>query len=103
MRPWRAAVLGVVGLAGGLSIAAGLAGCGNDGEPTGYTDELRREFVSACSAGADAELCGCYYDRLAQEVPFERFQQIDARLRADPTAIPDDIAEIALDCAASSG
>jgi hypothetical protein len=50
----------------------------------------------------DAEACGCFYDRLAEDVPYERFEEVDEQLRDDPTAIPDDIADLAVRCSAEA-
>jgi hypothetical protein len=89
---------------GALAAAAvagvALAACGGDGND-GYGPDERSDFVAACAAGASEKACGCFYDRLADEVPHERFEQVDEQIRADPTAIPDDVADLAVDCSAS--
>ncbi|MGH9261362.1 MAG: hypothetical protein ACRD08_15970, partial [Acidimicrobiales bacterium] len=75
--------------------------CGDASSDDGYGPEGRDDFVEACSAGASADACGCFYDRLADEVPFERFEQVDRQIRDDPTAIPDDVADLAIECSAA--
>jgi hypothetical protein len=83
------------------SLAATLAACGGgDDQDDGYGPAGRDAFVEACSAGASAEACGCFYDRLADEVPYERFERVDQQIRDDPEAIPDDIAALAVACSA---
>jgi hypothetical protein len=82
----------------GLALALAACGGGSDG---GYGPGERAEFVEACSAGASAEACGCFYDRLADEVPHDRFEQVDQQIRDDPQAIPDDIADLAVECSAA--
>ena len=89
----------------GLVLAVLLVACGGDGdgsEADGYGPGERSDFVEACAAGAggDEEACGCFYDRLADEVPHERFVEVDEQIRDDPTAIPDDIADMAVACSA---
>jgi hypothetical protein len=86
-----------------LLVVAALAACGgDDGSSDGYGPEGRADFVEACSAGMDAEACGCFYDRLEEDVPYERFEEVDRALRDDPTAIPDDIADLAVRCSAEA-
>ena len=74
-----------------------LAACGGGGAG-GYGPDERDDFVEACSAGASAAACGCLYDRLADEVPRDRFERVDEQIRNDPSAIPDDIADLAVEC-----
>lgn len=84
-----------------MAAVAVLAACGGGGgEAREYGPEARNEFVDACSAGGDAsqDACRCFYDRLAAEVPFERFEQIDARIRDDAADIPGDIVDMAVEC-----
>jgi hypothetical protein len=87
------------------AVAAGLVlavagGCGGGGRHGGYGPEQRASFVAACTPGASAAVCGCFYDRLADTVSYERFLAIDREIRRDPSAIPDDVAELAIACAA---
>ena len=82
-------------------VALALAACGGGGGSDGYGPDERSDFVDACSAGATDDACGCFYDRLADQVPHERFEQIDEQIRDDPTAIPDDIAAMAVECSAT--
>jgi hypothetical protein len=88
-----------------VAVAAGaaLAACaGGDGDG-GYGPDERPDFVEACSAGTAAteEACECFYDRLVDEVPHERFERVDEQIRTDPSAIPDDIAAMAVECSAA--
>jgi hypothetical protein len=87
-------------------VALALVACGGDdgdGDGDGYGPGERSDFVEACAAGgaADEDACGCFYDRLADEVPRERFDEVDEQIRDDPTAIPDDIADLAAACSAT--
>jgi hypothetical protein len=85
------------------AIAAGLvlaSACGDGGRHKGYSREQRASFVAACSPGASAAVCGCFYDRLEATVSYQRFLAVDRQIRRDPAAIPDDVAELAIACAA---
>jgi hypothetical protein len=89
--------------AAAAALAAALAlagGCGDGGGHEGYSPEQRASFVAACTPGASAAVCGCFYDRLEATVSYERFLAVDRQIRRDPTDIPDDVAELAIGCAA---
>jgi hypothetical protein len=76
----------------------------SEGNPQPVTEQ---NFMDACvsaegdDAGAE-DRCGCIYDRIVEEVPFEDFQEFDDRLAADPTDVPDVYTELAADCARGS-
>lgn len=85
-----------------MAAGVALAACGGGGGDDGYGPDERADFVEACSTGtaATAEACGCFYDRLADEVPHERFERVDEQIRTDPSDIPADIADMAVECSA---
>lgn len=78
-----------------------LAACGGGSDSDGYGPDERDDFVEACAPGAGDEACGCFYDRLAEQVSHDRFEQVDEQIRDDPRAIPDDIAALAIECSAA--
>lgn len=48
-----------------------------------YDDAVRDRFMSACTAqGGEpvSETCACFYDRIEQDVPFDRFETLDETL-----------------------
>ena len=91
-RPGPASALVLAG-----ALVAGPA-CGGDGAADGYSADLRDDFVEACAAGAGVDTCRCFYDRLEETVPFERFEQIDRGIHDDPSVIPADVVELAAAC-----
>ena len=78
-----------------------LTACSGHGSETGYSADLRKAFVEDCATvEVPSRLCGCFFDGLAADLPFEQFLVLDAKL-ADPSAeIPADVADIAAACAA---
>ncbi|MDA0338773.1 MAG: hypothetical protein O2910_02870 [Proteobacteria bacterium] len=65
-----------------LGTLALLSACG---EPTEYDESVKRTFMDACIEGAGGDdiantVCGCAYDKLVEEVPFEEFKEIDRAL-----------------------
>ncbi len=121
--PNRAAIRVVVIASIGLS-GIGLMACSED-VPTDYTAAHREAFLAACSRPIDdprllSDICGCVYDRMEGEMPFDEFQRISERLATTPAAtadvetdtsaeseaapliagagLPDDIARLVADC-----
>ena len=81
----RIAVVAIAGVA-----LAGLVGCSED-VPTDYAAAHREAFLAACSRPLEdprllSDICGCVYDRIEDEVPFDRFQQVSERLSATPSS-----------------
>ena len=77
--------------------------CSGGGADEGYTAELRKDFVRDCTdSGTDRPVCGCVYDALEAEVPYDRFRQLDEKLRGGALSVPDDIQEIVVSCAVDS-
>lgn len=94
----------LIALAGATLFLAGA--CGGDDEPTGYTDEMRSDFMSQCTAGVgeDAgDMCECTYDALTENMPFEEFRDYDEALRDDPSApMPAEVTDAMTECATAS-
>jgi hypothetical protein len=87
-----------------IAASAPAAACGGHGDSgSGYTSERRDAFVQACANGAGADVCRCYWDRLAATVPYDRFVALDRQIRKDPAAVPDDIAALAAACGVTAG
>jgi hypothetical protein len=59
-----------------------------DGE--GYPDQVRRNFMNACTAqpGATETQCECTFDEIAETVPVEDFVAYDQAVRQDPATPP---------------
>ena len=76
-----AAVLGVVLLVGGCAVVAVVAS-----DSTGYNEETRTTFVDTCTKDAGGtsrarSVCACFYRWFKDNVPYERFEELD---RAEP-------------------
>ena len=56
-------------------------------------------FTGSCeSAGSSATFCGCVIDALQQDVPYDRFVEIDQQLAEDPSNIPSELTDAAEGC-----
>ena len=57
----------------------------------GYSDATRQRFVAACTADGGAGVqgpCGCVYDKLSSTMPYDRFADVDAQLKAQFPSTP---------------
>jgi hypothetical protein len=68
-------------------------------EPTAYGDEVRDNFVEGC-VGADAaeDVCTCTYDRITEEVEFDRFKEIEDALEEDGGEVPPELTDLFAQC-----
>lgn len=89
----------------GLVIGGILLLRGDADEQTDYDEAVAERFLSVCTQdaadlgfAAPAEFCRCSYERIVAEIPFDRFVQMDAAMREDPGAVPDEIDRIRTDC-----
>jgi hypothetical protein len=74
--------------------------CSGSDADDGYSAELRKDFVGDCTdSGTARKVCGCVYDALEADVPFDRFEELDEQLREGAIAVPDDIQQIVVTCA----
>jgi hypothetical protein len=86
------------GLLGALVV---LTSCGGGGDQDGYGSDHRDDFVADCESGdVSTQTCGCFYDRMAAEVPFDRFEAVDEELQDSKVDPPADLAALAAACAA---
>jgi hypothetical protein len=65
-----------------------LVGCSNPGDVNDYNADTRDNFVLACeeaNTGLDAderaEVCGCWYEAVEQNMSFEDFEQVEDDIR----------------------
>jgi hypothetical protein len=74
-----------------------------------YDDTVRDRFLEACTAqGGNAvqDTCECFYDKIEQNVPFDRFELLDETLAVqtqtsapgEPLNLPDDIDAMRQEC-----
>lgn len=48
-----------------------------------YSPEVRQSFMAECAApGADPTMCQCALDRIARQMPYADYAELDAQLRA---------------------
>ncbi len=95
-------------LAAGLVLSAALVGGACSKSTAGYSDDVKQTFLVSCThreQQPDA-LCRCIFDEIAQQLPFDRYVELDKQMQQDDKFIPDELRRIAADCgsrASSSG
>jgi hypothetical protein len=101
----------VLGAAGAVVLAGLVVGGilflrdGEDEAPTDYDTRIEDDFMATCTRDAESlgfaragDFCRCAYDGIRENVPFDRFLEIDAALQADPTAVPEQVDRIRTAC-----
>ena len=84
------------------TVALSLCACGGDDSSDGYSADLRARFIVDCVAqGTPQDQCSCLYDKLEEEIPFERYEKLDESIRSGSSEIPTDVADLAAACAAA--
>ena len=98
-------------LAGLVLALALVAGCA--GGPSDFDDETAEAFVRACHEPAEGEglpedVCRCAYDRIADSMTFEEFEELNAEIERleeekgrplEPDEVPDEVADHFAACA----
>jgi hypothetical protein len=66
-----------------------------------YGDATRKAFLETCTINQDQpkQICECIYDKIAQQIPFDRYVELDKQMQADEKFVPDELVGIAADCA----
>ena len=84
-----------------VSLLVATAGACSSGGPSEYGDNVQREFVASCveQGGEDLRnVCECTYDKISEQIPFERFEEIDQQIADQEADLPDDVIELITDC-----
>jgi hypothetical protein len=81
--------------------------CGSDAA-SDYSDETRANLLTACTDAEDeaivGDVCTCAYRAMRTRLPYERFAEIDRRLRDDPAApLPEEVLDAVARCIVEVG
>jgi hypothetical protein len=71
------------------------------GGATNYGRDTQGAFMETCvqKERQPEAICRCVYDEIRQQIPFERYVEIDKELQKDSKAVPDEVLSIVSDCA----
>jgi hypothetical protein len=75
------------------------AACSSSGD--GYSEDTKQTFLVSCTHNESEpqELCGCIYDEITKQIPFDRYVELDKQMQKDDKFVPDELQRIAADCA----
>jgi hypothetical protein len=70
------------------------------GGASGYGSDTQGAFLETCvnKEQQPEAICRCTYEKITQQIPFDRYVEIDKQLQKDPTAVPDELLRIVADC-----
>lgn len=106
------AVVGLVTLIAVAVAVVALVVIRRDRSTAAYSDRDRSDFLAACTADGGQPVqgtCECIYERLVDQVPYDRYREIDARLAAEdtgpgqPLELPDDVRDLVAGCVPTAG
>jgi hypothetical protein len=103
---WAWAVVGVILVAIIAAVVVLVAGSSDE---AGYDDAVRERFMTACTEDGGEPVrstCDCIYTRVEDEIPFDRFEAVDAELAEQavgqpagaPLTLPAELEAIRSDC-----
>ena len=80
-------------------VLAAVAACSSGA--SGYGNDTRGAFMESCAVKQQQPeaICRCTYDEITQQIPFDRYVELDQQLQKDPKAVPDELLRIVADCA----
>ncbi|CAN5244395.1 hypothetical protein BH18ACT4_BH18ACT4_04140 [soil metagenome] len=85
-----------------VAVVFAVGACGDD-KREAYSVDTETQFMATCVASVgegERSLCGCIYDSITEEIPFEEFEELDRRLNDDPDAeLPERIDALVVECA----
>ena len=76
---------------------AGVA-CSNTSNKYGAATEAA--FLETCTVQQQQprQICACMYTEITQQVPFDRYVELDKQMQKDEKFVPDELESIAADC-----
>jgi len=89
----RVAAMGVL-----CALAFAGAACSNTSNKYGAATEAA--FLETCTVQQQQprQICACMYTEITQQVPFDRYVELDKQMQKDEKFVPDELESIAADC-----
>ena len=82
-----------------VALSALVAGaCSNTTNSYGRATEAA--FLETCTArqSQPGPICACIYTEITQQIPFDRYVELDKQMQKDDKVVPDELIRIAADC-----
>ena len=77
------------GAGGGGTETAGDGESGDGSEPEGYTEAVESAYLASCSPQGGEAACQCSWDAIVEQIPFEDFSAMEARVVEEPELAQD--------------
>ena len=68
----------------------------------GYGAGTEAAFMETCAVHEQQprDICGCIYEKITQQIPYDRYVELDKQMQKDDKFVPDELISIAAVCTA---
>jgi hypothetical protein len=75
--------------------------CACSKSSNGYGDGTEAAFMETCTVHEQQPqaMCSCIYEKITQQIPYDRYVELDKQMQTDDKFVPDELVRIAADCA----
>src|SRR4051812_17930604 len=82
-----------------MLVMGALAACSKSSNSYGRGTEAA--FMETCTVHEQQPqaICACIYEEITQQVPYDRYVELDKQMQTDDKFVPDELVRIASDCA----
>ena len=82
-----------------LLVVGALCACSKGSN--GYGAGTEAAFMETCAVHEQQtqDICGCIYEKITQQIPYDRYVELDKQMQKDEKFVPDELVSIAADCA----
>ena len=66
-----------------------------------YGSGTQAAFLETCAVHQEqpGPICSCIYDEITQQIPYDRYVELDKQMQSDDRFVPDELVSISADCA----
>ena len=84
-----------------IAVALGTLAAGAcSGSANSYGRATEAAFLETCTArqSQPGPICACIYTEITQQIPFDRYVELDKQMQKDDKFVPDELVRITADC-----
>jgi hypothetical protein len=81
-----------------LLVVAVLCACSKSS--SGYGRGTEAAFMETCTVHEQQPqaICSCIYEEITQQIPYDRYVELDKQMQTDDKFVPDELVSISADC-----